>query len=116
KVKEESMARFRSYDQNDSKPTGGGEPEPTDAEEPGNADQNERGFSVQSPGEENPRAGSEAGPKEPGQRAAPPSHGVPDPGGGGQAGQKADPGAKAREEGTGEASPSVVSGDSGSWS
>jgi hypothetical protein len=115
KVKEESMARFRSYDQNASKPTGGGEPEPTDAEEPGNADQNERGFSVEAPGESDPRAGSEAGPTDPGEKGSP-SKGVTDPGGGGQVGREADPGAKAREEGTGEASPSVSSADGGSWS
>jgi hypothetical protein len=65
KVDEESMARFRSYDQNTSKPTGGGKPEPTPVQEPGNAAEDKPGFSTEVPGEEAPHAGSETGPTQP---------------------------------------------------
>jgi hypothetical protein len=67
KTDEETMARHRSYDRNDSKPTGGGPPRYADDQEEGNATKDERGFSNEVAGNQQqaPRAGSEGGPESP---------------------------------------------------
>lgn len=117
-VKEETMARFRSYDQNATKPRGGGKPIPTDDPNPGNAPDNERGFSNEVPGDGDPRAGSEGGPEEPSNEPVARSQdgsNKPVPGQKGEAAQKA---IKAREAGKGAFSPDIISGGNtgaGGW-
>jgi hypothetical protein len=64
-TKEERMARFLSYDQNASRPNGGGGPGDPSQPQPGNAEKDERGFSNDVKGEKDPRAGSEGGPTDP---------------------------------------------------
>jgi hypothetical protein len=65
RTEEETQASHRSYDQNTSKPDGGGQPtaRSTDTQE-GNAEEDRRGHSVESPGEGPPRAGAKAGPRQ----------------------------------------------------
>lgn len=118
-VKEETMAQFRSYDQNASKPRGGGEPIPSDDPNPGNAPDDARGFSTHVPGDGDPRAGSENGPEKPSNEPiARSQNGTnrPVPGQAAQAAQKA---IKAQEAGKGPAAPDVISGGAGAgeaWS
>lgn len=62
-TEQETQAALRSYDQNASKPTGGGAPHSGSTETPGNSDEEKRGHSLHSKGEAAPRAGSEQGPE-----------------------------------------------------
>ncbi len=118
-VKEETMAQFRSYDQNASKPRGGGQPIPSDDPNPGNAPNDKRGFSNEVPGDGAPRSGSEGGPEhassEPAARSQDGSN-RPVPGQKGRAAQKA---IAAREAGKGAPVPDIISGGAGAteaWS
>jgi hypothetical protein len=117
-VKDESMARFRSYDQNTSKPTGGGRPEDSDPNltDPGNSSEQAPGHSVENDDPGPVRPGSENGPqKAPDESIArsPSGNDRPQVGQAGRAAQKAD---EAREEGKGESQGAAVSGNQGSWS
>jgi hypothetical protein len=115
-VKEEAMARFRSYDQNASKPTGGGNPEESDptAEQPGNHSEDKRGHSVENDDPGPTRPGSENGPSE-----------IPDPvkrsqqGSNapisGQKGTAAQKGVHGREAGKGEVMHETVNAAGGGW-
>ncbi len=118
RVQEETMARFRSYDQNASKPTGGGNPEEADPslENPGNHTEDKRGHSVESEDEGNPRPGSEDGPQRPpDDPVARSMAGSNDPNEG-QQGRLGRKGRKARESGLGPAPPEALSSPRGSWS
>ncbi len=118
RTKEESMARFRSYDQNASKPTGGGRPEEADPslETPGNHTENMRGHSVESDDEGDPRPGSEDGPQSPpDDPVARSMAGSNDPNVG-QQGTLGRKGMKAREAALGPAPPEALSSPRGKWS
>jgi hypothetical protein len=120
-VQEETMARFRSYDQNTSKPTGGGEPTPIPMEQSGNNLQDERGFSNQVEADGDPRQGSKGGPSEQEQVAIARSQQGKNVPNAAKDGVKAVKGAAGRAEHTGplasEALSSNESGDAaGSWS
>jgi hypothetical protein len=122
-VKEETMARFRAYDQNASKPTGGGKPNPSPLEEPGNANDNKSGFSTEVESDGPPKMGSQGGPDEAPQkpiaRSIKGSNEPPPPG---QEGRAAIQGLKGRAEGKGPKSAEPIAteaGDAahgGSWS
>ena len=101
KVAEETMARFRAYDQNTSKPTGGGQPTPLPFTEPGNSLEDRGGFSNEVPGEEPPRAGSESGPSEPETQPAARSQDGSNEPSPGQEAREAQKGVKARAAGEG---------------
>ncbi|MBW2453678.1 MAG: hypothetical protein JRI68_04170 [Deltaproteobacteria bacterium] len=117
-TKEEMMARYRAYDQNASKPTGGGRPEEADPslETPGNHTENRRGHSIENEDQGPTRPGSEQGPDNP------PDHPIarnmagsndPNVGQQGRAGRK---GLTAREAALGPASPKALSSPGGKWS
>jgi len=115
---EETMARYRAYDQNASKPTGGGRPEEADPslENPGNHTENRRGHSIENEDDGPTRPGSERGPDNPPEEAIARSMaGSNDPNVGqpGRAGRK---GLEAREAGLGETSPKALSSEGGKWS
>jgi len=116
-VKEETMAKFRSYDQNASKPTGGRQLSPTDAPNPGNAADTKSGFSNEVKSDAPPRSGSEGGPTTPEQQAvarSPKAAGSPGAKGAqGRAGQK---GVKAIEAGKGPKTPGAATAPGGNWS
>lgn len=113
-IDEETMARLRSYDRNDSDPTGGGQPRIATGDEAGNADKDERGFSVENKDDGAPRAGAEDGSETPPpvqvarkQDAPLQQH---------QDGRQAQHGADAQAEGHGDHVPEAVSSDAGNWS
>lgn len=117
-VKEETMAKFRSYDQNASKPTGGRQLSPSDAMTPGNAAERAPGFSNEVKTEEAPpRAGSEGGPTSPERQPvarSPKAAGTPGrQGTTGRAGQKSVAPVKA---GKGPAAPGAATAPGGTWS
>ncbi len=118
-VKDETMAKFRSYDQNASKPRGGGEPIPSDDPNPGNAPDDKRGFSNEVPGDGDPRAGSEGGPSEPSKEPIARSQDGSNKPSVGQAAVAAVKGVKGQQAGKGAAAPDIVSGGVGAgeeWS
>ncbi|MEQ9318533.1 MAG: hypothetical protein RIF41_05215 [Polyangiaceae bacterium] len=122
-VKEETMARFRSYDQNASKPTGGGDPTPSPLKQAGNSHEDRGGFSNQVEGEGPPKPGSEDGPEEPSKEPiARSQQGSDEPPPPGQEGRAAVKGLKARAAGTGAEASETLATDgangaaSGSWS
>ena len=111
RVKQETMARFRSYDQNTPKPTGGGMPTPLPMKQAGNAHDSKRGFSNQVEGDDAPKSGSEKGgpESEPIARSQQGSNQPPP----GQQAIKAQKGLAARPEQTGPSTAEVVTADSG---
>ncbi len=116
-VKEETMAQFRSYDQNASKPTGGRQLSPSDASNPGNAADTKQGFSNEVKSDAPPRSGSEGGPTTPEQQPvarSPKAAGAQgQKGTKGRAGQK---GVKAVEAGKGPVAPGAATSPGGNWS
>jgi hypothetical protein len=117
-TKEETMARFLAYDQNASKPQGGGGPGDPSQKQPGNAEKDERGFSNDVKGDKDPRAGSEGGPTtpetDPIARSQDGSN-KPLPGQQGHAGEKP---VAPIDGGKGEVAPDIISGadgDDGAW-
>ncbi len=115
RVKEETMARFRSYDQNTSKPTGGGQPTPSPIREPGNAPDHQRGFSHQVEGSGDPKPGSENGPDDPPKEPIARSQQGSNAPIAGQEGIKGVKGVEGRAEQPGP-SPEPVTGADGGWS
>ncbi len=111
----EEQAKIRSYDQNSPKPTGGGNPHDGPNDEPGNADEEQRGHSVDAPGDGPPKPGSDSGPEKPPDEPiarSPLSAERP-------SGQKAVPGEKsssAQDAGKGPQMPEAVSSDKGGYS
>jgi len=116
-VKEETMAKFRSYDQNASKPTGGRQLSPSEAPNPGNAADTKRGFSSEVPSDQPSRSGSEGGPvnpeKQPVARSPKAAGSQGKQGSAGRAGQK---GVKSIEAGKGPSSPEAATAPGGNWS
>ena len=122
-VKEETMARYRSYDQNASKPTGGGQPTPLPMKQAGNSHEDRGGFSNQVEGEGPPKPGSENGPDEPAKEPIARSlQGSDEPPPPGQEGRAAVKGLKARAAGTGAEASETLATDgasgaaNGGWS
>jgi hypothetical protein len=112
-TKAETMARFRSYDQNSPKPSGGGKPNKVNSPEQGNAASDKAGHSHETPGQGSPRAGVKvAGVK----RAAPAAGaktGAPENAGSGREARNAVRGRKASAQGKGKVVPQTVAGAAG---
>jgi len=115
RTEEETQASHRSYDQNVSKPDGGGQPtaRSTDPQE-GNAAEDRRGHSVEAPGEGPPKAGAKAGPREVEETPVARSTKAPEERVG-RAAVQGTKGAAPVEGGKGERMPEAVAADGGAY-
>jgi len=116
KTENETMARHRAYDQNTSKPTGGGKPRIGPDKKSGNAAHDERGFSNEVPGKGPPRAGSETGPDKKETNPVKRTAKAPRTPTAGRAAIRARPGSKPQLAGKGAIMPETLNGPNGKWS